>query len=152
MVRRTYRGSAMTEFAPALFIVLLGLFFPLMDLVAVGIQYQICSQLVALQAQRAASCPKKDAVSAEGPVRGQVVKAWQETGMGKFLSLQEKPVTEVTYAKIDGDKVNEDVIVKTKFLVAPFLMIPILPGVPGLGAPSEFVISSKRLLEDPMHQ
>jgi len=147
---RRKRGSAIAEFGPALFILLLCLFFPLLDMVALGLHYVACAQLVSLQTQKAAQVTRADAVNASGPVRGGLPDAWMKTGMGQFVRLAQRPNTEVKYDKIDDRE--ENVIVSTTFQVPPLLMIPVCPGVPGLGAPSTFVISSKRLMEDPEHQ
>lgn len=150
LTRRTTRGSSIAEFGPALYVLLLCLFFPLLDMVVLGLQYCACAQLVSLQAQKASEIPKKDATSATGPVRGQLPDAWCATGVGKFVRTVNRPQTEILYNSVD--KREQYVSVNTKFEVPPFLLIPICPGIPGLGAPSTFTISTQRLLEDPEHQ
>jgi hypothetical protein len=148
--RRAKRGSAIAEFGPALCILLLCLFFPLLDMVVLGIQYCACAQLVSLQAQKAAQVPKTESTCSHGPVCGPLVDGWMNTGIGQFVRPLEKPKTQVFFNKLDERE--ENVTVSTTFQVPPFLFIPVCPGVPGLGAPATFTISTQRLLEDPEHQ
>jgi hypothetical protein len=119
-------------------------------MVVVGLQYCACAQLVSLQAQKAAQVTKKEATDPAGPVRGQIVEAWSHSGIGQFVRTVNRPQTEILYN--NADKREQYVTVNTKFEVPPFLLIPICPGIPGLGAPSVFTISTQRLLEDPEHQ
>lgn len=147
---RNKRGSSIAEFGPALCLLLLCLFFPLLDMVVLGLQYCACAQLVSLQAQKAAQVQKKDATNPAGPVRGTIPDAWSQTGIGKFVRVVNRPETEILYNS--ADKREQYVTVNTKFEVPPFLLIPICPGIPGLGAPATFTISTQRMLEDPEHQ
>lgn len=143
---RTQRGSTLAEFGPALCILFMCLFFPLLDMVILGLQYCACAQLVSLQAQKAAQVTKAETVGSIG----NLASAWLKTGLGNFVRLEQPPISEVFYQKIDARE--ENVTVKTSFVVPPFLLIPICPGVPGLGAPATFSISTQRLMEDPDHQ
>lgn len=144
--RRGIRGNAIAEFGPALCILLLCLFFPLLDMVVLGIQYIACAQLVSLEAQKAAQATKSDAST----LCGSVVDAWMASSVGQFVRPVERPQTQIFYNKLD--KREQNVTVTTTFQVPPFLLIPICPGVPGLGAPATFTLSTQRLLEDPEHQ
>lgn len=143
---RRSSGSAMTELAPALLFLLLAVFFPLLDLTAMGLTYSAGATLTDLQADKAALLPSSMAQKDDGPVKSGVVSAWKQTGIGTFAHLSEPPITQVTYPLTNG---VQYVVVSTSFLANPFLTIPFIPGVPGLSAPMGFRCSSKRVLEDP---
>lgn len=149
--QRTARGSALAEFGPTLGITLLMLFFPLVDLLSLGASYASCMVLNYCQLREAAFCSKEDAQSASGPVICGLPKAWQNEGLGKFVNLENSPATVVSYTNagspINSTMQDQYVQVTTKVTANPFLVVPLFPGVPGLGAPFTFQISSERLLE-----
>jgi hypothetical protein len=144
---RQSAGSSIAEFGPALGILLLSIFFPLLDLVMLGFSYCQCMTLNSLQSQKAAEMSQVQASSPTGPIFQGLPSAWQQTGMGAFVKLTDAPTTTVIYQNADSQ--DKFVIVSTSFSVQPFLNIPLIPGVPGLSAPTAFTISSKRVVEDP---
>lgn len=139
-------GSAISEFGPALFFVLLVIFFPLLNLAMVGLTYFCCSTLTDLQAEKAALLPRSQAEDAGGPVKSALPSVWMRTGMGAFAKLSQTPQTRLSYPIIG---VTRHVQVTTNFSASPFMPIPFIPGVPGISSPLGFNFSSKRVLEDP---
>jgi hypothetical protein len=139
-------GSAITEMGPALFILLIAIFFPLLDLALVGLAYFSCATLNDLQTNKAAMLPQSEAESEGGPVKKGVREAWQLSAIGTLARLAGEPSTDVSYTEFGADQC---VVVSTSFSVKPFLPIPFIPGVPGISAPVGFTIQGKRLLEDP---
>lgn len=144
---RASAGSSIAEFGPALGLLLLSIFFPLLDLVMLGFSYCQCLTLNSLQSQKAAELSQAQATDPRGSVCQALPSAWQQTGMGSFVKLTEAPNTQLSYQ--DADKTDKFVVVSTTFTVQPFLNIPIVPGVPGMSAPATFTVSSKRVVEDP---
>ncbi len=136
----------MSELAPALLFLLLAVFFPLLDLIALGLTYSAGATLTDLQADKAALFAATQANSDAGPVKSSVVSAWTQTGIGAFAHLVEPPATQISYPITNG---VQYVVVSTSITANPFLTIPFIPGVPGLSAPMTFTFSSKRVLEDP---
>lgn len=148
---RSKRGSAIAEFGPALAILLLMFFFPLVDCLALGITYASCMVLNYCQLREAAFCSKAESQSVAGPVKKSIPQTWSEQGLGRFVNVANPVETEVTYMNVSGELVggvqDQFVQVKTKVVATPFLTIPFFPGVPGLGAPVTLTVAGERLLE-----
>lgn len=147
---RSHNGSAIAEFGPALAILLLMFFFPLVDCLGLGFTYASCMVLNYCQLREAAFCSKEESMSPTGPVRKFIPQTWSEHGLGRFVNISAPIETEVSYVKVNdavGAVQDQLVQVETKVVASPFLTIPFFPGVPGLGAPVTLTLSSERLLE-----
>ncbi len=144
---RDQNGSAMTELGPALLILLVAIFFPLLNLSTIGLTYFCCGTLTDLQANKAALLPASLATSDTGPVKKSVVDAWKATGLGAFANLAQPPITTVSYTMIGTTPYAE---VSTQFAANPLMTVPFIPGVPGISAPVQFTFTSKRVVEDPI--
>ena len=142
----------MAEFAPALMVVLVCFFFPMIDMLGLALSYCLCMVLNYNQVHEASLLPAQTAQAANGPVKKFVVDAWLN-GMGKFVKMQGMPNTVITYrdgnANPDG-QVEKHVSVSTTVQCLPFLSIP-LPvfKCPGLNGPMTFTIASERPMENP---
>ncbi len=145
---RSGRGSAMSEFGPALFFIFIFAVFPVVDIIALSFGYMSCSSLNDIQLREAAKIPKSLATSAKGPVLLTIPDKWMQTVLGGVSGLAEQPVTKVDY---DGSTGNMYVVVSTTVKVRPFLTIPFFYKVPGLGEPASFTVSNSRVLENPMY-
>ena len=145
--RNAYGGS-ISEFGPALALLLICFFFPLVDLISIGISYCSCMLLNDLQVHEAALIPWKKAKSATGPVRHDIPLEWMDAGVGKFVKVQLPIKTKVSYRTGQaGDKI---VAVSTTVTCSPFLPIPVpVANVPGLNGPMTFNITSERTMENP---
>lgn len=149
--RRNKRGSSIAETGPALFILFLMLFFPLVNLVTMTFAYFSCTTLNDLQLREAALLPKKDAQDPAGAVMKRIPEEWKAEGIGAFAGLNKPQVTIVDYVTQSKDKDGREeavVRVTTQVQLRPFLTIPFFPGVPGLGKPMDFQITSQRPVEN----
>jgi len=139
-------GSTISEFAPALFILLFLCFFPLLDLLALCVSYGAGYSLNAAQVREAALLSYKEARdNPEGAVAKVIPNKWRGSGLGAFVKVSGPILTRVTYSDAGAGKT---VVVATRMTVSPFLTIPVLPGVPGLSMPVTLTWQSERPLED----
>lgn len=158
--RRRQKGNALSEFGPAILVLLIFIFFPLVDLLAVVLAYAVCMVLNFNQVHEASLIPMKDAAQNNGTVKKGIVDQWLN-GMGRLAKLDGYPVTDVSYrqglaatSSGNGDPnngvVDRIVNVSTTVKCKPFLNIP-LPGinVPGLSGPMVFELRSERTMENP---
>lgn len=149
--KRSSFGGTIAETGPALFILLLMLFFPLLDLVAMGASYMSCVTLNDLQLREASLLPKAEAQSDTGAVKKKIPDDWKSKGIGAFVGLEKPVETTVDYVTGTKDKhERQDMLVRvtTNVRCRPFLTIPFFPGIPGLGAPMDFRIQTERLVEN----
>lgn len=151
LVRRHRKttGSSISEFGPVLFVVLLFICFPLLDLIALGLEYCCGSMLNHTQLREAAVTKATSARKDDGPIKKTCVDQWQANGIGKFTKIVGNVTTKVNYLST-GIAGSKDAVVElvTTMTVSPFLTIPFLP-LPGCGAPVTFTYRTQNLLEDP---
>lgn len=146
LLRRLAKGSAIAEFGPALWLVMLCFFLPLIEMVSLLSTYACCFALNLMQAEQAAICPKSQC---DAVVKNQLPSQWQNSGLGIFAKCPTLPQTQVLYLANQQGGVGAaqgpsgTVCVNTTFQVAPFIQLPFLPN------PISFTISSVRCLEDP---
>ncbi len=145
---RNRRGSALSEFGPALFFIFIFAIFPVIDMIAIGINYCSCVGLNDLQLREAAKLPLTQSKSSSGPVKSVIPQKWKATVLGGFSGTRELPETDVSF-KMTSTAVF--VNVTTTCTIYPLLQIPFFPGVPGIGAPFVCKISSSRVLENPAY-
>ena len=150
---RSWRGSALTEFGPAIGLILLFIFFPMLDLLSMLVSYGCCMVLNNAQTHEASLVHWNQAKSPAGPVRKAIPDGWKVSGFGKYVKVVGDVDTTVSYRK--GENVADGVtdkiaMVSTTVTCSPFLPIP-LPGanIPGLSGPMSFTISSERQMENP---
>lgn len=144
--KRNQRGSAISEMAPALFLLLVVAVFPVLDLIFDGLGYSAVVTLNNLQLREAVRVPKSQATDPNGAVQLQIPNNWRASAFGGLAPLMADPVTEVSY---DVVACNAMLTVSTTVSVRPLLVIPFFPNVPGLSAPMPFTITSSRILENP---
>lgn len=150
---RGIRGSQMAEFAPALMIILICFFFPMVDMLSLAVSYGLCMVLNYNQVHEASLLPWNSATSAGGVVQKAIPDQWLN-GMGRFVKIVGYPQTNVTYRTVQtgGGKNPDDkiVIVSTTVVCNPFLSIPLpVLNVPGLNGPMTFTVVSERPMENP---
>ncbi len=150
---RVQRGSSMAELPGALIILLFVIFFPLINIIGLGIKYGGCATLNGIQLREAALVPRSQAIAAGGAVQKGIPDQWLAGGIGKFVNPTVAPHTEITYR--DGEKtdsgVDKLVTVKTTVSIPPFITVPFLPDVPGLSAPVQFTLEGERPMENPFN-
>ncbi len=152
---RRQSGNVIAETPPALFILFIVIFVPMLSLIALGVKYGVCYSLNVMQSNEAALIPASKAGSDSGPIRLGIPKSWKDSGMGAFVDLnQPLPTTVLRYEKgaMGANGVQEQfVYVSTTFQLRPFITNDNAPfaNVPGLTAPLNFTIESSRPLENP---
>jgi hypothetical protein len=148
---RRANGSAITEFGPALGILLVCFFFPLLNMLVLGVSYCLCMVLNYNQVHEASLVHMNDAVSLNGPVCKDITNKWL-AGMGKFVRTEGYPQTSVSYrdGQTTGNVTDRIAVVQTAVVCQPTLSIPLFgTSVPGLNAPMSFSISSESTMENP---
>ncbi len=150
-------GDSIAEFGPALFIVLMFLFFPMLNLISMGVYYGLGMVLNYNQVHEAALLPAAEADSNSGPVKKSIPEQWQ-AGMGQFAKLAGKPETNITYragiaepGSSTGPEESTDkiVMVQTTIKCNPFLPLPLPINIPGVNGPFTFILASEALMENP---
>ncbi len=149
---RRHKGSAIAEFGPALGIILIFFFFPMIDFLSVGMSYGFCMVLNSNQVHEASLLPASQATDPNGAVMKSIPAQWL-AGMGQFVKMSGGPQTTITYRSgvAGSDSVTDKIVTVTTAIVCnPFLTIP-LPclSVPGLNGPINFSITSERPMENP---
>jgi hypothetical protein len=144
---RRASGSALAEFGPALFVLLIIVFFPMLNLMTLPMKYVACFTLNTLQLREAALVTDEQGTSSSGPIKKTIPDKWLHSGQGAFVKPLKEPLTEVVYGHGDTQLRSRTVAVKTEVLLPPFIAVPFHIGIPGLGDPITFSISQTRVLE-----
>ncbi len=150
---RNNAGSQLAEFGPALLLLFASVFFPLILLLGVALNYGAGYTLNNLQIREAAVSKRSEAESAAGNVRKKIPDAWKTSGLGQFANLVSEPETTVTYKNGQKDDENRQdmiVVVKTTIKPRPILPnMPFLPGIPGLTSEAVFTYENEAVIENP---
>ena len=144
---RNQYGSQTAEFAVAMGVLLLLFFFPLIDLISIGVSYGLCGVLNSNQAREASLLKASEANDGNGLIRKGLPDQWL-SGMGKFVKIVGYPDTAISYR--DGQSGDKIVLVATTVTCSPFLPIPFPIGnIPGLNGPMTFTVASEKPMENP---
>lgn len=149
---RRANGETIAEFGPALFILLICIFFPLIDILAMCVSYGLCVVLNTNQVKEAALLTGSSANSNSDIVKQGIPDEWAN-GMGRFVKMAEPVNTQIAYrtGETGTDQTTDTIVgVRTTVKCSPFLPVPV-PFVtcPGLNAPMTFQITSERPMENP---
>lgn len=154
-MKRAGKGAAIAEFAPALAILILVVFLPLLDLMPILIGYVCCGYINSQQSDLAAQSLRARGTSFtnQGEVQPRLdtlATDWQSSALGKLAKLNSATTTIAgpLNSSHHGGYMTCYVRVTTTSQCSPFLLIPFMGAVPGLGAPVNFSISSERVVED----
>jgi hypothetical protein len=151
--RGNQRGSSIAEFGPAMMLLLLLMFFPFLDLLAVCFDYGVVALLNYNQTHEASLLPAEKANDPKGPVKKDIPDAWQHTGLATFVKVVGAPNTTISYrnGQSNGDNTTEKiVIVNTTVVCSPLVFLPIpFVTAPGLNAPMKLSPTSERPMENP---
>lgn len=151
--RRKSYGAQMAEFGPALFVLLILFFFPLLDLVSICFAYGVVKVLNNNQVHEASLVAADQAQDANGLVKKGIPDQWQQSGLGKFVNVDGRIATEVSYrdgVSGGGGATAKFVIVKTTVVCNPLVFVPFpIVKVPALNSPVPLDIVSERPMEDP---
>lgn len=150
--RQMTGGAQIAEFGPALGLVLICFFFPMINMLSLALDYGLCMVLNINQVHEASLIPMNDATDPSGQVCKIIPDQWLN-GMGKFVKIVGYPQTDVTYrdGETGPDKVTDKVVmVQTTVVCSPFLPVPLPCGnIPGLNGPLTFSINAERPVENP---
>ncbi len=150
--RRTKRGAGIAEFGPAVFILIICIFFPLCDLVSIGVSYCLLMVLNYNQIQQASLVESSEAQDPSGAVKKGIPDVWR-SGMGHFVNMSGNPQTDVSYraGQGTGGSSEQDKIVRVRTVITcnPFLPIPFFFGIPGINAPFPLIAFQEKQMENP---
>jgi hypothetical protein len=142
---RKSSGHEFAEFAPALFILLVCIGPPMLDLLYLGIAYASGWYLNHLETREAACAPPSRVSDALARAR----IAWEASTLAKFTKGREVSAVPNPKDVNPTDNFSPDTIqVTTQVQVAPFLQIPFMGSIPGIGAPIIFSFTSERTQEE----
>jgi|688.fasta_scaffold1032282_1 hypothetical protein len=158
--RRKCRGSAITEAGPALFLLLVIIFFPMLDFIEMGAAYIFSSifhdYVIRELAVSAPPGVTDTAIQSKDQAIAKIKKNFQDSSFYNFLKMSpnDLSVDEVKYYDASGTEVTDTsklpvtVQCKTTCTIQPFISIPWWGQCPGLNAPFPFIQSSQRPQEE----
>lgn len=142
---RKSSGHEFVEFAPALFILLVCIVPPMLDLLYLGIAYAAGWYLNHLECREVACVPPAN----EGTARANARIAWEASTLAKFIKGKELSSSTKFEDRNPGDDYPVDTaIVTTTIQIQPFLQIPFMGSIPGIGAPISMTYTSERPQEE----
>ncbi len=160
---RHHNGSVIAEFGPAIFIFVMVVFFPFLNMVGMAISYADCLYLDTLLLRQAAlenvlvldtstnpATLQPDlacSTDANGALNT-IIKNWQQMGLGQFASTSTMPkqtcYIDLTEGTAKVKFIHLDLLVQCK----PFLQIPFFLQVPGINQPVTFKFSGRSVIEN----
>lgn len=153
------RGSAITEFGPAMFVLLIVFFFPMLNLIALALSYTDCLYLNYLLL-RQAGLERTLVIDSSGKLvpdytcstdpngsLNRIITAWQANGLGQFASTGSMPKQTIYIVLAEGTPSVKYVHLNLSVDVKPFLPVPFPIAVPGLNAPVTFNYSGRSIIE-----
>ena len=152
---RVRQGAALSEFGPALFLVLIFGLLPVLDAIFIGIDYASARYLNELQLREAQKLPKSNATSGSGTVMLTIPDEWRHGLLGSSANPDQPVITQIDYKPVPWQPVGSNqtidfwfVTISTTVSFRPFLKIPFFNAVPGLGAPITFSVAGRRPVEN----
>ncbi len=139
--KRQNGGSAITETAPAIFILFIMILFPLIDLMYMAFAYSIVWYLNHLEVRELAVREPAETTQALTEIDTQFLGV----GMAKFVGLVPG---QIQHPKIVRSGNPETVSLTTQARVMPFLSLPFIMPVAGINQPVVFTVTSNRLQEE----
>ena len=150
--QRRRKGNQIAEFGPALWVLLIFIFFPMVDLLSMGVSYGLCMVLNFNQVHEAALLPFAEANNNSGTVKKGIPDKWM-AGMGHFVNMSGFPSTVISYrdGQTDNNKTVDKIVgVETTVVCNPFLPIPIpIAQIPGINGPMKFTVYAECPMENP---
>lgn len=141
-------GGQIAELGPALFLILIVLVFPIIEFLYLGSAYcfgwYLNYEVTRLAAQYAPppndTGPRDDAIT-------QFTTQWRNS-LGRFTGSNATNLAPVYQFQPGPPPFAESVRVTTRVLVRPFVYVAFFNGVPGLGAPVQFVFNGRATQEE----
>jgi hypothetical protein len=161
--KRRGRGSAIAEFGPAMYILIMVFFFPFLDLIGMACEYGDCLYLNSLLLRQAAlenvlvmdntavppalttdlSCSTNPSGSLNT-----IIQAWMNGGLGKFASSGTMPTQSISVDLTEGTRRCKYVHLTLNVECKPFVTVPFFLRVEGLNAPITFVFYGRAVIEN----
>lgn len=142
------RGQQIAEFGPALFLLVVVFFFPLVDAIYLGLAYGTGWYLNQLETRAVTVNNPPDATAAAGSQKDNILSS----GIAQFVGLQEVSCTVKQIANAADPAVVETSVVTSVVTAKPLITIqlPFAPSiqVPGLGGPVTFTYTTSQLQEE----
>jgi hypothetical protein len=152
---RSRKGATLSEFGPALFLIVIFGLLPVLDAIFIGIDYASARYLNELQLREAQKLPRSNAISPNGTVILTIPGQWQSSLLGGLANGKQPVVTVIDYKPVPWQPVGSNqtanfwfATIQTTVSFRPFLSIPFFQMIPGLGAPITFTVSGRRPVEN----
>jgi hypothetical protein len=128
---------------------------PAIDLIFVGIDYAATYTLNELQLREAQKSKKSQAMRMDGPVIEQIPIQWRASMLGSLAPSEPGINTNIDYKPVPWQPVGTNqtlnfwfVSVSTTVKFRPFIIVPFMKGVPGLGDSMTIVVAGRRPVEN----
>lgn len=161
--QRNARGGSIAEFGPALFLIFVVALFPLLNVIGLALKYADCYFLYNIVSREAGvatiihqnpstnppsitSVDLSASTNPNGSVNN-VIKTWQQSGMGAFANVVSTPTQTCTVDNAEGTATARFVHVQLTVICNPFLKLP-LPPIPGFSAPITFQYNGRTTVEN----
>lgn len=141
---RNRSGSTIAETGPALFLLLIVILFPLIDLMYMGLAFGIVWYLNYLEVRELAVRDPAETSQVLQEVDGVFISQ----GIGKFVGLSTAGIAHPLPSKATRQGTPVTVTCTTQATIKPFLTLPFLMPVKGINAPITFSVSSNRIQEE----
>lgn len=156
--RGSARGSAITETGPALFLLILIIFFPMLDFLSMGAGYIMATifhdhMIRELACSAPPGSTTDTAIQTQEAAIAKVKAEFKNSTFFNYLKMKDTDmqVSNIAYLGANGqpDNVNPlTVTCTTTLTVQPFISIPWWGPLPGLNAPFPFIITTQRMQEE----
>lgn len=154
-LRCSARGSTLSEFGPALFLIFVFGLLPTLDALFIGVDYAAVYYLNELQLREAQKLPKSKATAMSGPIIAGIPMDWSRTLLAGLLDKDQPIASSVSYRPVPWQPVGNNqtldfwfVEIKTTVSFHPFLTIPFFTRAPALGAPISVSVAGRRPVEN----
>lgn len=149
--RRNNKGNAIAEAGPALFFLFVFMFYPMLDIMGLGLAFYSGFMLNTWQTREAALLNANEAQAADGHIRSRLPEYWHKCGLGNLANVEPNIDTEVIYEDGVADsvlKADKVIRVTTTIQYRPWFTVPFFD-IPGLGRPFPITFSNRGHVEDP---
>lgn len=155
MRTRSQLGSAMSEFGPAIFLLFVFGFLPVVDFIAMGMNYASAYYLNELQLREAQKVPRSSCIDTNGSVILTIPQSWRNSMLGGLADNDKAVTSQISYQPVPWVPVGSTqtvnlwfVSINTTVSFRPLFAIPFFKGIPGLSAPYSVVVGGRRPVEN----
>src|SRR6202043_431171 len=105
---RSCKGSALSEFGPALFMLFVFGLLPVLDTIFMGIDYAGAYSLNQLQLREAQKTPRSQAIAITGPILTTIPVQWRSSLLGMMSHPSQDIITNVDYQPVPWQPVGSN--------------------------------------------